>query len=329
MPAALAALSLIVLAAHVWALRGLPSRFDNDPEMAMILQTVTEEREDGILRTAMSNLQNPVRRVLIIGDSHANRAYAGAAELGLEHNIQVDVLRLGGGCPGLINVSVLGGPGSRSEECNRTRDQRIQQAAGRNYDDVILLSRWGLYVSRLSSLPGPHREQGLFRSLALSRDANASFDEAVDSSLEAFEASLRETAALFTAAGSRVVFVGQVPVATRERWIEPCVRRQQSRMQVQRNCFDLTTEEARNEILPSLESARAVLPDDVVIFDPWPHFCSDTTCQIVDENGMLYTDGNHLSLNGSRRLANALAIELGWITTRQRPRAARQSAAAN
>ena len=49
-------------------------------------------------------------------------------------------------------------------------------------------------------------------------------------------------------------------------------------------------------------------------FDPWPMFCSDTSCSAVVDGTLAYSDASHLNETGSKMFTNAIREELASLT---------------
>jgi hypothetical protein len=57
---------------------------------------------------------------------------------------------------------------------------------------------------------------------------------------------------------------------------------------------------------------EAEFPDHVRWFDPTPYFCDQQKCRIMENGQMLYVDFNHVSVAGSRMIADALKPKINW-----------------
>lgn len=71
-------------------------------------------------------------------------------------------------------------------------------------------------------------------------------------------------------------------------------------------------QEARANVTP-------VMLDGVTVFDPASLFCKERLCRLVGDEGFLFFDGGHYSVEGSRQVARALAASLDAMFADQHP----------
>ncbi len=102
-------------------------------------------------------------------------------------------------------------------------------------------------------------------------------------------ADVRETLDRIAATGARVIVVDHSPTFD---FAHP---------------YDVVYRNGRNDARANLAPAAIVGSGSTAVFDPAPLFCSGRMCRVSDEHGFLFFDGGHYSVDGSRRVARALA----------------------
>jgi hypothetical protein len=102
-------------------------------------------------------------------------------------------------------------------------------------------------------------------------------------------ADVRDTLDRIAATGARVVVVDHSPTFD---FAHP---------------YDVVYRNGRNEVLANPAPAAIVGGHSAAVFNPAPLFCSGRLCRLSDERGFLFFDGGHYSVEGSRRVARALA----------------------
>ncbi|MCU0733132.1 MAG: acyltransferase [Hyphomonas sp.] len=71
--------------------------------------------------------------------------------------------------------------------------------------------------------------------------------------------------------------------------------------------YDVAYRTGRNVAFANPAPAAIAASGGITVFDPAPLFCSGRQCRLSDEHGFFFFDGGHYSVEGSRRVAHALA----------------------
>jgi peptidoglycan/LPS O-acetylase OafA/YrhL len=232
------------------------------------------------------------RRILLVGDSHA-MAFAEALNqvkddtgMGFSAHIMAK-----GGCMPFGWVEKLHG----SNECHPFYSSIYEYATDDDVADaVILVGRWaarfhgtGFGVDTL-----PHA----FRDV---RKMQGESQESL------FARTLRETLQQLYATGKRIIFVHQVPELGFNT--KSCLPRPFSFKPVNVCMIDRVMVEARQSGYRSVvRSVMSAFPG-ILELDPLDSFCDRQYCYARIDGDYLYTDNNHLSDVGARRLGPALA----------------------
>lgn len=138
------------------------------------------------------------------------------------------------------------------------------------------------------------------------RDAQ-DLDDPTASDRQAMTAAMRRGLSALFAAGKRVILVldnPALPFPPRECLPRPAPFRQHARCSFPRQIYD--QDPAISQYRQLAFQMKREFPR-LELFDLSPLFCDDTHCRLADEKGrLLYLDDNHLSLEGTRRAADAL-----------------------
>jgi peptidoglycan/LPS O-acetylase OafA/YrhL len=239
--------------------------------------------------------KEPRFRVAVTGDSHANRVILGLREWGNANNIEVGDFYATPGCPPLYEVFVAANP-AQARICRKRKDRMLQKIIRKDFDAVVLVGRWGLYVGDL--VPS---EDMTARSISM--DPKAGHHQSQTLSRAAFTEGLERTVDLFGKAGMPVIFLGQNPPIGPDPY--PCVERQRTIADVQAKCVRASYEEMLAETQWAIEEAKRVAAGrpNLIVVDPFETFCRKGRCMLLKDGRMLYSDGNHLNMQGSRMLA--------------------------
>lgn len=230
---------------------------------------------------------NAEKRILVWGDSYALAWAPAFDKIGKSRSFAVELAWLSQ-CPALVGVSV-----SASARCRDFNERVAIALTKESYVTVVLVGSWGPYLDERSGI-------ALSSGTLLLADANRNS--------VVFREGLLKTVNIATQAGSRVVVIGPTPGAPGDA------------------PFKLASARAFNLPQPLPKSVAAVKsydrrfwelvknlgPDShsVTWVDPRPWFCDELVCSFVDGKGrLLYRDGGHLSVTGSKFVASRLSNE--------------------
>ena len=246
---------------------------------------------------------NPRHRIMVLGDSHAAASLPALAAIGEENA----VYEIGmGGCPGLLDVSVVAGnfPLGVCENLARFEYDVVKNG---DFDLVILIGRWSLYTF------GTQDRQ---KNYYLVREGDRSYPTAA-ASRAVFAEALADTVRRYRDLGVGVVVVDQVPqqVTTPREWVERAVF-----TGVPPDLFVKAVERTsiRVEDDRKVQSfARAALDglqgDGIWVWSFDDAFAEGERYLWADANGSFYADFNHLTEYGARRLSGGFAARFKEI----------------
>lgn len=242
--------------------------------------------------------------IVLIGDSHSNALFPGLAEATASDR-NGNVMNIGSvGHPPFVGVE--SGPLGDDQQSKKNRAILFDQSVlfAEKTDSVrwvILASRGPLYLSGDYSWEHEGSRHDFSISLAGRPD--------ISDNREVWRIAMRQTLSRLLAKGKKVIFVldnaelgfhpkecfDLRPVGfSKMKLLSPCA--------VSRKVYDNRNREYR-------ELAASVLKDypAVKVFDAAAQMCDDQWCWAVKHGDILYRDGDHLSAQGSRVVANELA----------------------
>jgi peptidoglycan/LPS O-acetylase OafA/YrhL len=243
--------------------------------------------------------------VVLLGDSHANALYPGLAEA-TATDADVNVLNLG--APGTIPFAGLeSGPRTSTPQALRENALLIEQAlayaeTAPTVRTVILASRGPLYISgRFPLTPDESPPDFILRLPG---------QPGISDNREIWRAALRSTLARLLKSGKQVVIVLDVAelgfnpktLCVEHRPLRFSAAARRSPCAVSRSKFEERSRDYR-------ELTTSVLKEfpTVKVFDASAPFCDAQWCRAMLNDTVMYRDGDHLSLHGSRLAAKTLA----------------------
>jgi hypothetical protein len=233
--------------------------------------------------------------VAVVGDSHANHLMPGLIEVLAEDGI--GAIHVGdGGCPGLPGVQALSPYGNR-----------LCGAATRAYVEFILSNaqiRTVLIATRVSLYGDPASG---YRLQEEGGDAPAADTRAANVAL--LQRGYESLIARLQAAGKRVILVTEVPRL--QFHPRECIGGRPFRLNpgaIRQPCTQ-SADPALVEASVRLARALAAAHPGAVVFDPSAVLCRAGECAAVADGHLLYRDHDHLSVEGSRRIAE----QLRWL----------------
>lgn len=236
--------------------------------------------------------------VLILGDSHSNHLYPGLADI--TRTSRENVMNLAdGACLPFFDVASF--ESGQRDVCMDSTNGALSFGLETGSVKTIILSARGplyLYGSGYSEIPN---ERGHHRTIALNPDRGM-----VDAR-QVFTSAMRATLQRLVASGKQIVFVIDVPELNFEpKWcagslplsFDGGVRKVCA---IPRSEYERRAGEYRRLALSVLGEFPSVS-----VFDPVAYLCDENWCWAEKEGKLLYRDANHLSLEGSRHLAERL-----------------------
>lgn len=240
---------------------------------------------------------------LLIGDSHGMRTSALFDRIGREHNL-AGLIRGLNGCPPLLGVYPLRGPFHPSLEasfCYKRNNAALQVVSENQIPLVFLVARWDYYVDGGNS--------GSLQLLSESETERVERDQSITN----YNIAVKRTVSKFNQAGADVIVILQVP---------------QQNLNVSRLLRSLAAQwtekqktallaEAKTEVLLKSDHLKRQSkanapwveydlknPDAALhIIDPTETFCGELHCAFLDGDGVFYTDNDHATEYGLRRLS--------------------------
>jgi peptidoglycan/LPS O-acetylase OafA/YrhL len=280
--------------------RGMPQRLG--PEIAAFDDAVRKnkgvtpcpENEAWIASTSDCEIgaKGPSERSFLFwGDSHARVLSSTVAKIAEEQGTKGLVV-FRGGCPPFLGID---GTAFDKRDCAKTAAHVDTLLKGGGYQNVVLVARWALYAEG-----GGYRNGKWFKT---------AFDQGhVQKNRVAFATALSATVQAILNSGRTVTIVGPVPdlkLNPPETMIKAMMRG--GKADVRAPSADFVARQAN--VLTHL-SMLEHFPGVRVVY-PHQSLCDVSECRTVDGAMPLYTDDNHLGVNGvaliRRELGAAIA----------------------
>ena len=219
--------------------------------------------------------------VAVIGDSHAHVAYPGIAELLAQRGINT-LLLANSGCPSFIGAEYGETQLSKNECRNKIKQIMKVLLEHKDIHKVFILSRGPCYTT--GKYYG-EEEQGQLKGPLIAPSV--------------FFSSLQKTIDTLRKANKEVYYVTENPELLRSPIA--CISRPFRNKP--NTCTPLLAEVKlrQEQYLKSIEALK-----NVIVINTIDKFCPQNTCKLFDRKSLLYADGNHLSIAGSRYQAKTL-----------------------
>lgn len=301
-------LAVVVASAFVWGTQGVPSRYDDNREIAKLLESMKPVPKVELDRALSA--QTGERQILLLGDSHGLVSRPALIKWANENNFKL-VDRAVEGCIPLLDVQTNLDRNEKAKNCRNRNSNILKTEDYSQYDLVIMISRWGLYTSR-STILG-QRNGRLVRPIQMARDKkvnrNVRFNRA------RFSKQLQKTVDKIRADKTPILFVGQVPHIGDSP--KSCIARSQTVKEVEEKCNAVTREQTLEETRWATRAARKI--KGLEVYDPTALFCNQTTCKITHDGQMLYRDADHLSpFGGEFLIENISKVMIDTAKTRKK-----------
>jgi peptidoglycan/LPS O-acetylase OafA/YrhL len=227
--------------------------------------------------------------VAVLGDSHADHSFPGIADVFVDRNVLLFAMN---SCPPLRGI--MSYDYGDKLRCTRMNENVSAYVAGRREIEVVILA---------FAMPFYYADKGMaFQHLGLNEPSlwNVSSVDPQPSRFEAVSSSLVRTVDFYLNAGKQVVLMLDVP----ESPLMPahCIGRgsllQPRDCTIPREVY-LERQHSLRELVQAELSGRRGFH----LYDPIDVFCSDGLCRIKKDGSFLYRDSNHLSIHGSRLVA--------------------------
>ena len=230
----------------------------------------------------------------LIGDSHAEVLFAGLHALDPSRRMLLSGRK---GCAPILQSDPIDDP--TAEVCRRSAALAHQAIRDdHTMHTVIIASRGPAYLSGTG-----------FGVDSLRRVVPVALGDSLPMR-QAFEDGLVRSIEGYRAAGKQVILVLGIPELG--FLPEECLigrpfelRRIRTPCGVRRDAFT-----ARNAAYRDLVGRVQMRVPALRVFDPTQIFCDGTVCRAMERSHLLYSDGNHLTLAGSRLVATAL---IPWL----------------
>lgn len=237
--------------------------------------------------------EHGVPTIALIGDSHANHFYPGFVE---EYSRMGErLIHLGDpGCPPILDVTSRFGKGN--DQCADNSSEVLHYISSQtDIHTVILAANWHLYM-----LGTRFKDDATMNSPLILGTGSLSLTRG---NIDVFDQQMKVTIALLKQAKKRIVVIKQIPELD-------CMRS----LRIGKNPFRISDKAAEcrgdarevGEYLAEYERHFDSLFAEiggVTVVDPKLFFCDRQYCYSTNPNGSLYRDDLHLSVLGSRAVA--------------------------
>ena len=241
------------------------------------------------------------RDVMLIGDSHAQAIFAGFSELFKQHQTHLQ-LRTGTACPPFYDLTVqhIGQPEECKDMMNGYLDAVIKDDAIKT---VILTSRGPLYLTG--------RGFGDIDMIHLMIKSKHAYAKPNEDYTDVFSDAMARTLTMLSQANKKIFFIVDVP----ELGFEPeqCVDVRPYKLIDNKKKVCAIAKDVylkRNASYLNIVTQHAKAFPKVKFLYPSNHLCDERFCYAKKGNIIFYRDDDHLSYQGSLRIAQLLEKDI-------------------
>lgn len=231
--------------------------------------------------------------IAIIGDSHAHALFPGIAEM-FSSAHKNTLLLSNSSCPTLIGA-VTGENDYEKTLCEKKINQIIDFLIKNHFiSTVLIVTRGSVYITG-NGFGVAEKNLRNKPIIPLAENNNTG-----KSAAYIFSEGLQATIDKLAGSGKKVYYISENP----ELGVDPfsCLGRPLSLTRKQICSFKKSTVIARQkEYLAAISNIR-----NAVIINSLNAFCPDDYCKFMENGTLLYADNNHLSIEGSRFVANTI-----------------------
>lgn len=238
--------------------------------------------------------------ILLVGDSHSGTLYPGLAEALSE--TQENILNLAeGGCVPFFGVASH--PRGNPDPCLIGTNERLSLAENlQSIQTIILASRGPMYITGRGFGQGKN-EPGYDWELTFPDS------ESPHQKPDVFKKAMRNTLMRLSATGKQIIFVVDVPELGFNA--SECINLRPYRLSEQKVRSPCTIRrkdfDERNRMYRTIVSQVASEFPMVKIFDAAAQLCDNKYCYAMSNGKLLYRDDDHLTIIGSKLIAEKLA----------------------
>lgn len=275
--------------------QGLPNRYE--PAVLEALDIAQFKSDRRCLRTQRTPPNKPPCELgapdvdpslWLIGDSHSNALAFGLSESLAERGLAAQQYSYGSCAPVFgLDEAV----DEMRDGCGAHNERVLAMAESTTAPTLVLVARWGLLFH--GKVRTEHCQEAEYRGGRSDAEIALLVDEVVQS-IERWHAT-----------GKKIVLLAPTPEFGCN------VPSTLAKLRARDGVADFRLERAvHDERSAPLQAVIERLPDDIVVIDPADVLCDATSCFAEADHQILYKDDDHLSLDGSRRVADQVAATL-------------------
>jgi peptidoglycan/LPS O-acetylase OafA/YrhL len=298
---------IFIASASVVALDGLPER----SSVAYVKAAKIQMKRDSATDQSCLNLfpvgdaptycrqHNPNKRMIgIIGDSHAHVLFPGTSELAQQSGYGT-LLLANSGCPPLVGA-LTGRNAAELEVCSKNIDRIINAISeNKNIEYIIIATRGPQYLNGLGFGPA---EANYNHPPITSKYPIKSINKAET----AFINGLENTVNILNQKNIKIAYLLQVPELGMTS--QDCLGRPFKLINSSKSCtVDINVYKERMSSYRKLILNLTKKIPNLKIIDTENAFCTDIYCSGFIDNQLLYADDNHLSVAGSKWIAQHIS----------------------
>ncbi|HDF2343807.1 TPA: acyltransferase [Morganella morganii] len=226
---------------------------------------------------------------IMAGDSYANQYASGLDKLFKENGKRVDTLFVHG-C--MISRDSVRAPGTGSNDKCDGQYQRLLEKLKGNNTPLIISHSWDTSIKVLNDRASGKR---------ISFKNNDEYYTYVIEQLHILRQSI---------GNRKLIIIGSLPRVGDQNGVVSCITRPEISIA---HCTEkLTVKESEATSFKFNEELKKAVSTwgDTIYIDPYPLFCHNGICDSIINNKIYYSDGGHLSLDGSEAFADFIKPKL-------------------
>lgn len=232
--------------------------------------------------------------IFAYGDSHALSLIPAIEKFGIENKINI-LLASSSGCPPILGIqSMRGVAWTDRYNCQKLNDRIFEYVkSNRNIKSILLIARWTYYTGGTTK---PFEINPLSTDGATDFSVDVKLEKKIISSRVSFDYGIQLTIEKYRNIGVRIIFFEDNPLqlydpkdALRKSW----------RTDASINRLSVTTKEHKNNQSWISSRFKNISSEMATIVNFDKLLCKSDICPLVDEGKFLYSDDDHLSVDGA------------------------------
>ena len=310
------AVLVLIILSFAWYIRsnnGLPNRltaYSNLPTSNRSIECTYPRNNKQFQNCIFGEKVAPMTRVLLVGDSHSTNIRSGFDQFGVENKIQFHSYSATG-CAPLLNIKLMTESAvSPDKQCLSYSHKLQELVSSEKFDSIIFVARWMWYYEHEPYGFG----QDVIKGYIFDGDGDIVKGRNSELSRRTWVKALTNTIEFAESHDKKVIIFSQFPLLN--KGIGECDKSPSYLINPKNNDVRCAVRIPYEGVMQRLSFTNSFInglaSTTVLPILPSNHLCDSARkqCNILTDQGLLYSDDNHLSALGSQHLIESISDQL-------------------